>query len=274
MVRRILLAGLIAGFVAGSVGCRHCCKRLGRDRDVIPPPPRDGFLAPPAPPSGGAYIPSPGVPSSPAPTAPPAPDRIPPPSLPDRTGNFRPGTQELFPDPLPPGTSSKRDSGRLLLPPGDPNETKPTTPTGPVPGVDGFTIVADGLANGKKPALDGFDSLVSRGYRTAVYLHAPSADVSPVQELAGRKGLRFTAVPASPETVKESFSRFVEAVRDKPAAVLSDADDRAGAMWYLYFRTVLGLNDDAARIRATPLGLPDASETKWWLAIQDYLATR
>ena len=68
--------------------------------------------------------------------------------------------------------------------------------------------------------------------------------------------------------------KFAEAVNasNRPAVVFDDAGDKAGAMWYLYFRTVLGQSDDVARVRATPLGLPDAGETAWWLAIQDYLA--
>jgi hypothetical protein len=61
--------------------------------------------------------------------------------------------------------------------------------------VPGFAVVKPGLATGRKPAVGGFDALKARGYRTAVYLHAPADDVSAAKELAEKKGLAFVGVP-------------------------------------------------------------------------------
>lgn len=295
MIRRILLAGLVAT-AAGAGGCHHCRKHC---RDTAPPPP-GGALIPPPPgglPSTLPPVPGPG-------TAPPAPagpgTDLPPPTIPDTSRNFRPdppragaGPQLLLPDPLPGMSSAAQKPGARSpgdlppsgsdLPPRQLSPSRPaapgTAPAGTVPGVSAFAVVKPGVANGRKPAVEGFDALKARGYRTAVYLHAPGEDVSAARDLAEKTGLTFVGIPVSPGTLKAGFERFRDVLGDpgaRPVFVFDDDGVRAGSLWYLYFRTADVLGDDAARVRAAPLGLREDGDeqTKFWVAIQDYLARR
>jgi hypothetical protein len=282
MVRRILLAGLAAGLV-GAAGCRHCC---GHRRDPLPP---GGFLADPTAPRSGDLIPPPpgGLPSTVPPAADPG-SGLPPPVIPDNTRNFRPdparpGPQLLLPDPLPGMSSSAPRAGYgggSDLPP-RPASPARTAGHGPAAaGLPGFAVVKPGLATGRKPTAGGFDAVAARGFRVAVYLHVPADDVSAARDLAEKKGLVFVGIPTSPETLKAAFEKFRDVVADvpgRPAFVFDDDGVRAGGLWYLYFRTAEQLGDDAARVRAAPLGLREAGgdeQMKFWRAIQDYLAKR
>ncbi|MBA4188832.1 MAG: hypothetical protein C0467_12610 [Planctomycetaceae bacterium] len=146
-------------------------------------------------------------------------------------------------------------------------------------GLPGFVKVQDGVANGRKPALDGFESLKRQGYRTAIYLHPAGADVSAAKEVAEGRGLRFVAIEVTPEKLPVNLNSFNDAVGDKasrPTYVFDDDGVRTGALWYLHFRTVDAMNDDAARIRAKPLGFTNQGEEAqaFGLAIQRYLETR
>jgi len=139
--------------------------------------------------------------------------------------------------------------------------------------------VETGLATGRKPALDGFESLKRSGYRTVIYLHATGADVSAAKDVAEARGLKFIAIETTPEKLPESLNAFNAAVGDKasrPIYVFDDDSVRTGAMWYLHFRTADAMNDDAARVRARPLGFENQSDEAkvFGLAIQRYLETR
>ncbi len=215
----------------------------------------------------------------------------------------------IFPDPLPGGAPSQvpsqspgtrgfleepvRPLGGSDLPPSSAG-TQPPAATQPKPGflddpttrspvgLPGFTRVPgrDGVASGRKPTLDGFDWLRANGFKTLVYLHAPSADVSAARDLSEKRGLRFVPIAVSPATLKKAFDEFAAVVSDRSARPLYVADEdgvRAGGLWYLLFRTSDLLGDDAARVRAAPLGLTDATteeQKQFWLAIQDVLAKR
>jgi protein tyrosine phosphatase (PTP) superfamily phosphohydrolase (DUF442 family) len=144
-------------------------------------------------------------------------------------------------------------------------------------GLPGFTKVEDGLASGFKPDLDGFSSLKQVGYRTVIYLYPTGKDVSAVQDLAEKRGLTFIPIETTPERLAAARAEFNAAVKDKavrPAYVFDDDRVRAGALWYLYFLSK-SMNDDAARVRAKPLGLSDRTTEgrAFELAIQNYLAT-
>lgn len=146
-------------------------------------------------------------------------------------------------------------------------------------GVPGYTVVRAGLAVARKPGVDGFRSLKSADYRTVIALHEPSEDVSTAQDLAEQAGLKFTSIAVSPETLGKAFDQFRAAVDDPAKLPLVTYDNDGvltGSLWYLYFRVVDQYGDDAARIRAQPLGLQEgtARQTKYWLAIQEYLANR
>jgi protein tyrosine phosphatase (PTP) superfamily phosphohydrolase (DUF442 family) len=134
------------------------------------------------------------------------------------------------------------------------------------------------LASGRKPTLDGFTSLKQAGYRTVIYLYPSGADVTAVRELAGKRGLAFVGIETTPEKLKSALEAFNSAIDDKavrPAYVFDDDGVRAGALWYLHFRS-RSINDDAARVMAKPLGLSDRGDEgqAFELAIQQYLSNR
>lgn len=254
--------------------------------------------APTAPSYFSDLPPAPKSTPAPAPTIAPAPAAVP----------ARPDNRELLdPDPLPGGVapeiplSSKPSTSALLQEPIRPTDLPP--PPGreaPKPaelpsqsnrmldapgdrspvGLPGFAPVPgyDRVATGGKPTLDGFDWLKRNGYKTVVYLHAPSTDFAPARDLAEARGLRFVPIAVAPATLARAYDEFAAAVTDannRPLYVADEDGGRAGGLWYLQFRTRDLLADDAARLRAAPLGLTEATteeQKRMWIAIQDVLA--
>ncbi|MCE9560955.1 MAG: hypothetical protein K8U57_02765 [Planctomycetes bacterium] len=283
MIRRLLLT-TAASAVIFSAGCRHrCCLNDPQNRPAPyrPQAPNSPFLLPPA-----------GVPTAPTPVPAPVTGPIVPGVGPDMrnyppppsSNSAKPAPEVLLPDPIP-GSSSRsfspNNTGQGLLGGPAAPRTEPPLATKPetTTGLLGFVKVETGLATGRKPALDGFESLKKSGYRTVIYLHATGADVSAAKDVAEARGLKFLAIETTPEKLPESLSAFNAAVGDKasrPIYVFDDDSVRTGALWYLHFRTVDAMNDDAARVRARPLGFTNQSEEAkaFDLAIQQYLATR
>jgi uncharacterized protein YfiM (DUF2279 family) len=138
--------------------------------------------------------------------------------------------------------------------------------------------VKNGLYAGGKPALDGFDSLKAAGFRGVVYLHAAGADVAAVKDMASTRDLNFVAIETTPETLADASKQFDRVAADRltrPAYVFADDAPRAGAVWYLHFRTA-GEGDDVARLRAKALGLSEQGDEgrAFALAIQRVLETK
>jgi len=212
----------------------------------------------------------------------------------------------IFPDPIigsskaaPPVIdlpAEKKVEPRVYLEepirPADKSDLPGATPKPPAPvldaptagsqaGLPGFAKIPGhaNVATGRKPTLDGFDWLKANNYRGIVYVHAPGTDPAPARDLAAKRGLSFTSVSVSPTSLRTAFETFTKELADaagKPIYV-ADADEKAGYLWYLYFRTADFLGDDAARVRAAPLGLPEATtdeQKQFWIAVQDYLANR
>jgi hypothetical protein len=139
--------------------------------------------------------------------------------------------------------------------------------------------VKEGLATGRKPSLDGFDVLKQAGFRTVLYLHAAGADLSPVREIAAKRGLAFVAIETTPERLGGAIEQFNATVADdarQPIYVFDEDGVRAGIVWYLHFRTADSLNDDSARVRARAFGLTDQGEEARALSVaaQRYLESR
>jgi hypothetical protein len=139
--------------------------------------------------------------------------------------------------------------------------------------------VKEGLASGRKPSLDGFDALKQAGFRTVLYLHAAGTDWSAAKEIATKRGLQFVAIEATPEKLASAVEQFNATVADTARHSIYVCDDdgiRAGTVWYLHFRTADSLNDDAARVRARPLGLTDEGDEAraFAIAAQRYLENR
>lgn len=294
MNHHLLTAAAALGLLFAA-GCRHkCCRK----ESCCPPATARPFL-PSAP--GGAgntiLLPPAGVPTTPAPgggslvpsVGPGGTSNFPPPDLglgaPVKP--MKPAPEVLLPDP-PPGGGSSRSAypndpvAGVVGPPARPQTAEPPVsagkPAAPA-GLSGFVKVKDGVASGRKPALEGFDALKAAGYRTVVYLHGAGADVSAAKDVAGKRGLGFAAIEVTPENLATALDLFNATVADKAARPVYVCDDdglRAGVLWYLHFRTVDSMNDDAARVRARPLGLTDdGDEAKAFaLAVQRYLETR
>lgn len=273
MRRQMLVFASVA--LVAFAGCRHHCRK---PCDSCAPPPGGSSGARPIllPPAGVPTTPVSPVPSV-GPSGYPPPASVVPPS---DSG----GPKVLFPDALPGSPSSTRpgqpSAPNFLGAPVKPQSSEPPkAPTAGTAGLPGYTKVKDGLFAGGKPTLDGFDSLKAAGFRSAIYLHAPGADVSAVKDMATTRGLNFVAIETAPETLSEASKKFDQLAADRltrPAYVFADDPMRAGAVWYLHFRTADALGDDVARLRARPLGLNETTEEgkAFALAIQAVLATR
>jgi hypothetical protein len=266
VVRNLLL--LAATGAIFFTGCcqQKCCfnKPDCRPKPYQPPPPNSPILLPPA-----------NLPTTPGPPAPAgsmipsvSPSYYPPPEL-----NLNPGSRATSPsDRGLQRPQNKNNSSSTFEPP-----IVPVVPSS-MTGLTAFTKLPDGLASGRKPDLDGFASLKQAGYRTLIYLHPDGMDVSPIRELAGKRGLELIAIETTPAKLASAREAFNSALANKslrPAYVCDDDGVRAGAMWYLHFRSI-NLNDDAARIKAKPLGLTGQGEEAqaFELAIQKYLVDR
>ncbi len=289
--RCVALAVLLLGLVAA--GCRHrcCLSGLREPRPYLPPPPRSPYLLPPA---QVPTIPAPGTDSVVPPVAPPGevrqyapptgPSWLAPPAAPAPNGNGRPAPEILLPDPLPPGNGPTAGSTpHAAATPGRP--ASPVT-AGPPPAaatdsphLPGYARVLQGVASGRRPSLAGFDALQRAGFRTLLYLHGPQADLAAIRSQAAQRQLALVAIETTPENLPQAIEQFQAVVGDTarhPIYVCDEDGLRCGVLWYVYFRTIEALNDDAARVRARPLGFTtDAPEaTPFLLAVQRYLANR
>lgn len=192
----------------------------------------------------------------------------------------------LVPEPLPADVLDRKEPlplpprpGRADLPPPvaaeQPRERSATE-------LPEFAQVLDRVSTSRKPRPDGFGWLKANGYKTVAYLHEPEAkDVASARELAEKQGLTFVAIPVSPEELSAAYTAFADLVKEarvRPLHVFATSGNRTGALWYLAFRKLESLPDDAARVRAGKLGLQsptDSSEAKrFWLAITDFLSNR
>lgn len=265
MRRTLLLLASVA--ILGSAGCRHRCGRIF-ERDER----RTFAPAPPPPPPRGLLLPPTTLPTTPAPSVTPGPSGFPPPAnLAPKPG----GPEVLFPDPIPSSAAKPTTSG-LLGAPVKPQTTEPPRAAGNLPG---YAKVKDGLYAGGKPALDGFEALKANGFRTVVFLHGPGADAAAVKDAASTRGLNCVAIETTPEALADAAKEFDRTATDRnarPAYVFADAPERAGAVWYLHFRTADAVGDDVARLRAKPLGYGGTSEEAkaFALAVQRVLESR
>jgi hypothetical protein len=277
MVRKFVLTAVAVGTAFVAAGCHHkCCRsESAAPRPYLPLPPSVA-------PGGSGMIPPPGVPVMPPPGG-----QLPPPDLgaipgPTRS-NSGPAPEILLPEAVPGGKSSQSAAPPSVL--GAPGRPPSVTQEPPVAagapsdttaGLPGYVRVKDGMASGRKPALEGFDTLKRTGFKTLVYLHAPGADVAALRDVTEKKGLSFTAIETTPEKLADAVAAFDRVVADRSQLPVYVADDdglRAGALWYVHLRSVDQLSPEVARIRARGLGLTDESDDAraFWVAIQQHL---
>ena len=300
LCHRFRISWPIVAFVGciflGTAGCKHrCCvsDRFREPRPFLPSAPSSPFLLPPAnvpttpappPPAAGSLVPPPVAPPPETrqyPSA-PTPGWLAPPvtATPTPPPSNRPPPEILLPESLPPASNGSSSSARPPTPArsGEPSPSSVASP--PTSShLPGYTRVKRGVATGRRPTLDGFDALQRAGFRTLVYLHAPQADFTDIRQIAHSRQLDVIPLEVTPENLPQTAEQFHAIVADTsrhPLYVFDEDGVRAGVLWYLHFRTIDALNDDAARIRARPLGfLEQGNEaTPWLLAIQRYLSQR
>jgi hypothetical protein len=121
--------------------------------------------------------------------------------------------------------------------------------------------------------------LKANGYRAALYLRRPGEGDAADRRQFEQRGLAFTSLEVSPEALSwqtaEAFRRAVTDAGSQPLFVYDADGSLAGGLWYLYFRRVERLPDEAARLRAGRLGLregADGAQRDMMLAVQRLLA--
>jgi protein tyrosine phosphatase (PTP) superfamily phosphohydrolase (DUF442 family) len=302
LTRRLLLSALALACVSG-------CETWGKKRcNTCPPPPPPGtpILAPPPVggglPPGGTVLP----PAAPPPGAPAAP----PPSFPAGAGYppvasfYAPGIKLGVPDSVaqesvvqaPPSRENELPRSpnpsatiRLLPPEFGSSSAKPdtapataapaATPALPVGIPDFAPAIPDRVATGRKPSLDGLDWLKGNGYKSAVQLRRPGESDHADRKQFEVRGLTFTSLEVAPAMLTwktvDDFARLVGDPATQPLFVYDADGSLSGGLWYLYFRRVEKLSDEAARLRAMRLGLKenaDGPQREMWLAVQKLLA--
>ena len=172
----------------------------------------------------------------------------------------------------------KEEESRSAAPPLPPSPPPPAAPPSPVPpkGIPQFAMARDQVASGQHPFDDGFSWLKQENYRTLLHLRTPGEDDSADREAATQRGLQFRTLDVSAENLTPALVEdFAKIVGDRDALPLFvyDRDGvSAGALWYLYFRSVDKLSDAESRTKASRLGFRDDEDSKkMMLAIQKYL---
>jgi hypothetical protein len=153
-------------------------------------------------------------------------------------------------------------------------------PSAPLPvGIPGFApAISDRVANGRKPALEGLDWLKTNNYRGALMLRAPGESDAADRRQFEARNLAFVSLEVAlvslDRSVVDQFNQIVADSSKQPLFVYDTDGSMTGPLWYLYFRRVEKLDDDAARAKAERLGLKlgDRDQRLGWLAVQDFLA--
>jgi protein tyrosine phosphatase (PTP) superfamily phosphohydrolase (DUF442 family) len=188
--------------------------------------------------------------------------------------------------PNPQSPNPQSDSAQVPTPQSpSPQSPAPQGPAGQSPtalpvGIPQFAIAMEKVAAGLRPSLDdGLDWLQARGYKTVVHVRLPTDNDSTDRKQVEKRGMKYVNLEVSPQTLtKEKVAEFGRLVGDaslQPLFVYDKDGALAGGLWYLYFRTILELPNDVARIRAGALGLREDREgahREMWLAVQKYLS--
>jgi protein tyrosine phosphatase (PTP) superfamily phosphohydrolase (DUF442 family) len=288
MSRRLLFSALLTAI--GLAGC-HSSQKAGYSAHKPPcacgqnvP----GRLAPaplpPAPPGVAEGVaPSTFVPSPPpAETVPPPPATIerPMPTTPEAT---TPSVQLGVPVPRrtesarAPDDASKDPPAALPnKPPKVEEDREPPQPTD----VPGYILARPNVATGLKPFPDGISWLRDRGYKAVLHLRAPGEDNAAARRQFETKKLKYLSLEVSSTTltkaVYEQFVADVVATANHPLYVYDQNGSTVSALWYLYFRVKMDLDDEKALAEIKRIGLKlddDDDHKKAWIAAQALLAT-
>jgi hypothetical protein len=193
------------------------------------------------------------------------------------------GIQLAIPETAPPRESVRLNSPEAAVSPRQPavseSRTAEPPPAGPLlTEIRQFAPVYDRVASGLRPEkTEGLDWLKANGYRAALYLRRMSDDETSDRRQIESRGLKYMSLEIQPQSLRESLDQFNFVVNDSanyPLFVYSRDPMISGSLWYLHFRTVDRLADDAARAKAVPLGLQEEqteANRPMWLAIQKVL---
>jgi hypothetical protein len=277
---RILSFGLLAGVLLVNAGCTTCCLH----KPTCPPPKAFVAPAPPAPvigqpvpvvqPAAGAtFGPPSGFPTAPAGVGnvPPLMTPMPPPK---DAGNLKIGSNW---QPVEKADTNPRV--QLYAPEAVTKDKPKPAVQGTFPPIPMFAEAKPNVYAGLRPSADGLDWLHKDKISTIVQIRSPGADDAGVKKEAEARQMRFIAFEVSKNMLtKEKADEFIRLIRDnaKSGVFVYDKDGSlAGAMWYLYLRWGEILDDDAAQLRARPLGLEntrDGAHREMWLAVQKLLS--
>jgi protein tyrosine phosphatase (PTP) superfamily phosphohydrolase (DUF442 family) len=238
---------------------------------------------PPAPP---APVADPGAISPPPPAPTPAPIQ------PGRS-NFPPENNQRVeyrwqpaPGQTPPGVQLQApepdiaESGKRVKPspPAVQEKSFPPPSDAAIPvEIPHFTPIKDKVLAGRRPGLEGLDWLRAKGYKTVLFVHKPGEEIGSDRKQVEKRGMKFVSLEVSAQTFSKDtvadFQNTVGATASYPLFVYDRDGSLAGALWYVYFRRVENLSDDAARIQAGALGFRDDRDEhrEMWLAVQKFL---
>ena len=287
-----LLVLTLALLLVSLAGC--CCQR-GCRRPVgnCPPPGGAPVAVAPAPFPGGNPPPGAMIQNVPPSNAPPFPIVNPPANNPspfpvappDIKSEYRwqpgpsPAQVQLLPPDFSENNAAKKPpeiTGKSEEPP----LAKPGLgfPSG-IPGFDMAKDVAkDKVYIGLRPTLEGLDWLKESNFRRVIHIRLPGIDDDSDRKQVESRGMKYAVLEVSPQKLtRETVHEFKELIKDDaghPLFVYDRDGTLAGPMWYLYFRLVDQLSDDAARVRASSMGLRtegDGPHRDMWLAVQNIL---
>lgn len=300
MLRNLWWIGIV-GILLVNFGCGTLCRRpmcnrsapAGATTYVPPPPPVPVGTAPPTvngpiapagafgPPSAFPTVPPQGAtfdrPPSQFPTAPP------PQSPPSMTPIVPKDQGRVESKWTPPDNRDGNPRIQLYAPEAidkEPSVNGPkSAPRTTFPPIAQFAEARANVYSGLRPSADGLDWLKANRLGTVVQVRLPGEDDATFKKQVEDRGIRYVAFEVSPTTLtKEKADEFIRIVRDAGAQGLFvfDADGSlAGSMWYLYLRWAEVLDDDAAQLRARPLGLQNmqaGQHRDMWLAVQRLLS--
>jgi len=141
-----------------------------------------------------------------------------------------------------------------------------------------FTYAYDQVASGLRPSgTSGLEWLKANNFRAVLYLRRPIDDETSDRRETESRGLKYLSLEVQPQSLRESLDQFKTIVTDSanyPVFVYSKDSMITGSLWYLQFRTVNGMTESEARIKATRLGLQEEqtdANRPMWLAIQKAL---
>lgn len=178
-------------------------------------------------------------------------------------------------DPAPSNMPRVKEEEARSAPPSPPPPVAAPSPE-PPKGIPQFAMARDQVASGQRPFDEGFSWLKQENYRTILHLRAPGEDDTADKDAAAQRGLQFRTLEVSAETLTPAvLDEFAKIVNDRDALPLFvyDRDGvAAGALWYLYFRSVDKLSDTEARTKASRLGFRnDEDSKKMMIAVQKFL---